>query len=119
MQAVTADTLKAVKKLLQLIVLVALIKVAYDIIQNRQAVMSMPDGAPFEPVAAPTQEDGSNDDLTAVVGIGPVYAGKLNELGVMTFAGLAGADTQSLAGDLDVSADMVTDWQSQARELAG
>ncbi len=57
------------------------------------------------------------DDLTLVRGIGPVYAGKLQKLGITTFAALESTDTEALAGNLEVPPAMVANWQNQARGL--
>lgn len=58
-----------------------------------------------------------HDDLTQVRGIGPVYAGRLRDLGIATFAALESTDTEVLAGNLDVPPAMVANWQNQARGL--
>ena len=55
------------------------------------------------------------DDLTAVKGIGPVYANKLHATGVTTFRALAEANPQVLAEELGVAADMVSGWIGQAQ----
>jgi predicted flap endonuclease-1-like 5' DNA nuclease len=70
------------------------------------------------PAAAPAESDGS-DDLQRVKGIGPVYAGKLGELGITTFSALIGADSSSVAEHLEVSVESVVDWKTQATELIG
>jgi predicted flap endonuclease-1-like 5' DNA nuclease len=109
-----------VKKLLQLAVVAAIAKIAYDLVQKSQASTPLPDGAPYEPApqpaAPPAASTPQDDDLTAVTGIGPVYAGKLRDMEITSFAALASADADSLAAGLDVSTAMVADWQSQARD---
>lgn len=68
--------------------------------------------------AAPTAES-AGDDLTEVKGVGPVYQGRLTEMGITTFADLAGADADAVAEQLDVAVTAVDDWKRQAGELAG
>lgn len=61
------------------------------------------------------------DDLTAIKGIGPAIARKLDALGVRTFAELAAADPDDLAARLDsrtVTADRVRTWASEAKKRA-
>lgn len=62
------------------------------------------------------------DDLTELEGIGPVYAAKLRERGIVTFADLAAADETTLAGIIDAPAWRrinYGDWIAQARLAAG
>ena len=54
------------------------------------------------------------DDLTEIKGIGPVYAMRLEQAGVTTFASLANADVASIAGTVGTREDTVRDWISQA-----
>ncbi|NNK90897.1 MAG: hypothetical protein HKO87_00565 [Acidimicrobiia bacterium] len=72
------------------------------------------------PPSQPTtpSEPSTPDDLTAVKGIGPVYAGRLRDLGIATFAALAAADPAAIADALDVSPEQVSDWIDQASRLA-
>jgi predicted flap endonuclease-1-like 5' DNA nuclease len=68
---------------------------------------------PDAPVAidpAPAQ-----DDLSEIKGIGPVYAAKLEALGIRTFADLAGADPAKLAEEFDPRA-AVEDWITEAKD---
>lgn len=61
------------------------------------------------------------DDLTAIKGIGPAIARKLDALGVRTFAELAAADPDDLAARLEsrtVTADRVRTWASEAKKRA-
>ena len=55
------------------------------------------------------------DDLTAIKGIGPVYADKLHHIGFTTFRALAEARPENVATELSLSSDMVSDWIAQAR----
>ena len=54
-------------------------------------------------------------DLTTVVGIGPVFAERLTELGIHGLTELASAKAETLASALDVSVTRVEGWQDQAR----
>ena len=77
-------------------------------------------------VAAPvatlfTAPKGKADDLTVIVGIGPVAAGQLNEQGITTFkqlAKLTDADVEKIDANMPFSADQIRDWRDQAKELA-
>jgi predicted flap endonuclease-1-like 5' DNA nuclease len=59
------------------------------------------------------------DDLQRVKGIGPVYEGRLHEIGITTFAALIGADSAAVAEKLDVSVESVVDWKTQATAFIG
>ncbi len=73
---------------------------------------------PATPAAAPESEPVADDDLTAINGIGPSTAAKLAARGITTFAGLAAADPDELADEIQgASADQVRGWQDQARNL--
>lgn len=65
--------------------------------------------------STPPPPEEEPDDLTAVKGIGPVYASKLNGMGLSTFRALAEIDAHTVAEGLGVSPDAVTDWIAQAR----
>ena len=55
------------------------------------------------------------DDLTEVKGIGPVYASRLNEAGIVTFRGLAESDSAATAAAIDMPAETVAGWIEQAK----
>jgi predicted flap endonuclease-1-like 5' DNA nuclease len=57
------------------------------------------------------------DDLTGIKGIGPVYAARLAEAGIASFAALATADAADLAEQTDAPEGQVEDWISQAQDL--
>ncbi|WP_048644846.1 50S ribosomal protein L21 [Nitratireductor soli] len=74
-------------------------------------------------VAAPlfTAPKGEPDDLTKIKGIGPVAAGQLAEQGITTFAQVAkltDKDIVRIDEAMPFSADQITDWREQAKELA-
>lgn len=74
-------------------------------------------------VAAPlfSPPAGEPDDLTVIKGIGPVAAGQLKEQGITTFAQLAvltDADIAKIDEHMPFSADQISDWKAQAKELA-
>jgi len=54
------------------------------------------------------------DDLTEVKGIGPVYAERLVDAGITTFAELANADVATVAGAAGVSESVAEGWLEQA-----
>jgi len=63
---------------------------------------------------------GSQVDLTVIEGIGPVYAQRLREAGITTFAELAEADDELLERITDGNLERVVrdDWRGQARRLS-
>lgn len=64
---------------------------------------------------------GKSDDLTEIKGIGPVAAGQLNEQGITTFkqiAALSDKDIARIDEAMPFSADQISDWREQAKELA-
>lgn len=72
--------------------------------------------------AAPlfTAPTGDADKLTDIKGIGPVAEKQLNEQGITTFAQIAAlskADIEKVDEYMPFSADQITDWQAQAKEL--
>jgi large subunit ribosomal protein L21 len=78
--------------------------------------------APREP-EAPTFRVITNPsppaDLTQVVGIGPVFARRLMESGITTFAELAAAPPGRIADATGVPEARVSDWIEQASSMAG
>lgn len=70
---------------------------------------------------AATRADRAGDDLTILEGIGPVYATRLRENGITTFADLAAAEEATLAGVINAPAWRrinYADWIAQARLAA-
>lgn len=78
----------------------------------------LPDDDVEPAVAEPESPKPNPDDLTAIDGIGPKYAGVLHEAGVATFAQLAKMDAEAIR---DIFRSAVgrapdpTDWIEQAR----
>jgi hypothetical protein len=77
-----------------------------------------------EPTVATASDDrkpapGTPDELQRVKGIGPVYEGKLLDLGIRTFSQLVGSDSDHIAAELDVQVVTVVDWKTQATEFLG
>lgn len=73
--------------------------------------------------AAPlfTAPAGEPDDLTKIKGIGPVARGQLAEQGITTFAQVAAltdADIVRIDEAMPFSAEQISDWREQAKELA-
>ncbi|MFB6352781.1 MAG: helix-hairpin-helix domain-containing protein [Halobacteriales archaeon] len=67
-----------------------------------------------------TSTDAKADgDLTAIDGIGPAYADRLREAGVIDLPTLAEADPEELGETIDVHAWTVADWVEQAAERTG
>ncbi|MDF1595904.1 MAG: hypothetical protein P1T08_07390 [Acidimicrobiia bacterium] len=58
------------------------------------------------------------DDLTAIKGIGPVFASKLSDIGITTFKALAAAAPGDTASKLDTSESRLADWIDQAQQRA-
>ncbi|MCB1387447.1 MAG: 30S ribosomal protein S2 [Nitratireductor sp.] len=68
-----------------------------------------------------TAPAGEGDDLTQIKGIGPVAKGQLNEQGITTFAQIAALSDEDVAridANMPFSADQISDWRGQAREMA-
>lgn len=59
------------------------------------------------------------DDLTAVHGIGPVYAGRLAEMGIASFQDLAAASAEEIADAVGVAPEQAADWVTAAADLVG
>jgi predicted flap endonuclease-1-like 5' DNA nuclease len=66
--------------------------------------------------STPPPPDEAADDLTAIKGIGPVYASRLDERGVHSFRALANADAATLATSLGISPNVAADWIAQASD---
>lgn len=55
------------------------------------------------------------DDLTAIKGIGPVFATRLHDAGIQTFRALAEIDAGTIAEAIGTTPEAVSDWISQAK----
>lgn len=64
----------------------------------------------------PEPQPAHPDDLEEISGIGPVYAGRLAEQGITTFAALTDADIDALSAQIDVAGSIVSDWVAQAKD---
>lgn len=95
----------------------------------RDRLLRVPDGgdtpsagfrvSPTNGEGVPISDDtGIKDDLTEIVGVGPVYSRRLAQQGISRFAELAEADAADLAERLDLSTGQVAKWISQASDLA-
>ncbi len=65
--------------------------------------------------------EGDGDDLTKIKGIGPVAAGQLNEQGIVTYAQIAklsDKDVAKIDEAMPFSAEQISDWREQAKELS-
>ena len=59
-------------------------------------------------------EVGDGDDLTAITGIGPVYAGRLADGDIASFASLANSTPSAVAAAAGVSENTASEWIDQA-----
>lgn len=74
------------------------------------------DSTPDEDTASPAAVD--DTPLTAIKGIGPAYAERLESAGVGTVGELAGADADALADATDISAKRIQGWIDRAAAQA-
>ena len=65
--------------------------------------------------STPPPPQATPDDLTAIKGIGPVFADRLADLGIKSFRGLSEIAPEAVADDLGTSPETVSDWVAQAR----
>ena len=65
--------------------------------------------------STPPPPEPADDNLTAIKGIGPVYADRLRNVGFTTFRALAESNADQLAADIGVSPELTEDWITQAR----
>jgi len=77
----------------------------------------IPDGPPPRFRSADTSVM-SGDDLTAVKGIGPVYAERLVEADITTFAELVDAGVSAVSEAAGVSESTAVSWMEQADSLS-
>jgi predicted flap endonuclease-1-like 5' DNA nuclease len=55
------------------------------------------------------------DDLTEIKGIGTVFAGRLEGMGITTFRDLVAANPETVARHIDTQPTRVQEWVTQAR----
>ncbi len=65
-------------------------------------------------VVPPSAPAATADDLTAISGIGPVFAGRLRDAGITTFADVAKAGPDRLAEVTGATAARTREWVSAA-----
>jgi predicted flap endonuclease-1-like 5' DNA nuclease len=70
------------------------------------------------PPSAPPVSGGASDDLTQVVGIGPVFSERLTAAGILTFGDLATAGVDRAAQITGVPVSRAEGWITQAQDLA-
>mgnify|MGYP003702309529 CR=1 FL=1 len=73
-----------------------------------------PEGEVTETVQVEIDE--AKDDLTAIKGVGPTYASRLAEVGILTFADLAKADAAKVAEVAKVSEKVAGSWIAAATQ---
>jgi predicted flap endonuclease-1-like 5' DNA nuclease len=105
-----------IKKLFQFAGFVGL--VAAIVWLTREHLLPTPH-VPHEPPphyrSTPPPPEATPDDLTQIKGIGPVYAGRLEMLGITTFRALSESDERVIADSLGTTDRAAADWISQAR----
>jgi predicted flap endonuclease-1-like 5' DNA nuclease len=79
-----------------------------------------PDGDDDSETAEAGDEDadGSAESVEVIKGIGPAYAGRLEEFGIETVGELAVADAAEVAEGIDVSESRVSDWIDRANDAS-
>jgi predicted flap endonuclease-1-like 5' DNA nuclease len=77
----------------------------------------IPDGPPPRFRTGDTST-AQGDDLTTVKGIGPVYAERLVEAGIASFAGIVSSDAAAVSEAAGVSESTATSWMEQAANLS-
>jgi len=99
-------------------VLVGLGAAAWALRERLLPAPAVPEGPPPKFRTGPTKPSAGPDDLTAVKGIGPVYAERLAAAGIDSFAALASASADAAGGASGVSAETAAKWVKSAAELA-
>lgn len=81
-------------------------------------LLSHPDEGAIPP--APVTPESQADNLLLIQGIGPYYAQRLKEIGIVTFLQLAEASDETLARVTGTFSDRIKreDWRGQARRMA-
>ncbi len=104
------------KSLLRTLVTLGLAGLAIYLLRDRLLPPPVIEPAPA-PIRGIPHKPSTSDDLTAVTGIGPVYAARLVESGISSFRQLASADPEQVATAAGVRPDAVADWIVQAERL--
>ena len=68
-------------------------------------------------VVPPSPTPPAEDDLTAISGIGPVFAGRLRDAGITSFADISAAGASRLADITGASESRAADWVTAAAAL--
>jgi len=109
------------KQIIRLAILVGVVVVVVRLVRTRLVPAPQPPAAEPprfrvapQPPAAPAPAGDAADDLTAIHGIGPVYAMRLRDHGIATFAALAAADAAALAEQVGARPDQTESWISEA-----
>jgi len=77
-------------------------------------------GLAFDEISGVCKDAGLPDDLSEIDGIGPVYAGRLNEAGITTFSQLTELSVDQVRELMKLSESQgdPEDWLEQARDLS-
>jgi predicted flap endonuclease-1-like 5' DNA nuclease len=77
-------------------------------------------GLAFDEISGVSKDAGLPDDLTEIEGIGPAYAGRLNEAGITTFSQLGELSVDQVRDFMKLSESQGNpeDWLEQARDLS-
>ena len=65
--------------------------------------------------STPPPPQAAADDLSEIKGIGPVFATKLEEVGIRSFRGLSEVAPSTITDTIGVSPKVATDWVNQAQ----
>ena len=97
----------------------AVVWLVKDRLLGPETVPLRPEDAPAFRVAPgpPARPSVSDDDLSEVTGIGPVYRARLEQAGITTFSALALATTAEIASAAEIPTEKAEDWIEQAGGL--
>ena len=97
-------------------VIVGLGAAAWALRERLMPAPAVPEGPPPKFRTSSTTPSAGTDDLTAVKGIGPVYAERLVAAGIDSFAALASAGAEAAGAAAGVSANTADKWVRAAGE---
>ena len=97
-------------------VIVGLGAAAWALRERLMPAPAVPERPPPKFRTSPTTPSAGTDDLTAVKGIGPVYAERLVAAGIDSFAALASAGAEAAGAAAGVSANTADKWVRAAGE---